>query len=93
MFLSLVVVMISIFRLMIIMVLFNTIDRPLISYTKIQSKKGIMQYKVLIFNINLTFEFLMKNCISPSMIRCLLFKIIGPSVYFDKITHYLEIQT
>jgi len=35
---------------------FNTIDRPLISYTKIQSKKDTMQYKVLKFNINLTFN-------------------------------------
>lgn len=34
---------------------FNTMDRPLISYTKIQLKKGTIQYKVLIFNINLTF--------------------------------------
>ena len=34
---------------------FNTIDRLLISYTKIQSKKGIMQYKVLKFNKKLTF--------------------------------------
>ena len=35
---------------------FNIVYRPLISYTKIQSKKGIMQYKVLIFNTNLTFN-------------------------------------
>lgn len=35
---------------------FNTIDRPLISYTKIQSKKDTMQCKVLIFNKNLTFN-------------------------------------
>ena len=35
--------------------IFNTIDRLLISYTKIQSKKGIMQYKVLKFNKKLTF--------------------------------------
>lgn len=40
------------------MILYNTIDRPLISYTKIQPKKGIMQYKVLKFNILLTTKFL-----------------------------------
>lgn len=32
----------------------NTIVRLLISYTKIQPKKGIMQYKVLRFNKILT---------------------------------------
>jgi len=32
----------------------NTIDSLLISYTKIQPKKGIMYYKVLKFNILLT---------------------------------------
>lgn len=35
---------------------FNTIVRPLISYAKIMSKTGIMQYKVLRFNIILTFN-------------------------------------
>jgi hypothetical protein len=35
---------------------FNTIDKPLISYAKILSKKDTMQYKVLKFNKKLTFE-------------------------------------
>ncbi|AWA30118.1 hypothetical protein HYN48_08520 [Flavobacterium magnum] len=35
---------------------YNTIDRLLISYTKISLKKGIMQYKVVYINIILTFR-------------------------------------
>jgi len=38
----------------------NTIDSLLISYTKIQLKKGIMHYKVLKFNFLLTFSVLLK---------------------------------
>lgn len=34
----------------------NTIDRPLISYAKIELKKDTMQYKVLLFNKILTFN-------------------------------------
>jgi len=38
----------------------NTIDRLLISYTKIKLKKDTMQYKVLIFNKILTFDEMFK---------------------------------